>query len=87
MSQAQQVTHNEQAQCFEITLDGHRAYLEYRPLGDNRLDYCHTFVPEELRGRGVAAVLTRVALEYARERGLEVLPSCNYIETFMRREK
>ncbi|NLC09525.1 MAG: N-acetyltransferase, partial [Gammaproteobacteria bacterium] len=56
-------------------------------LGDNKLDYYHTFVPNELRGRGIAAILTKAAIEYAQERGLEVLPSCSYVEVFLQRQK
>ncbi len=87
MSDAMQVTHNQQAQCFELVVDGHRAHLDYRSLPDGRLDYHHTFVPDELRGRGIAAVLTRAALDYAGEQQLEVVPSCSYVEVFIRRQQ
>ena len=87
MSDELQVTHNEQEQCFEMHVGGFRAHLDYRPLGDNKLDYYHTFVPNELRGRGIAAILTKAAIEYAQERGLEVLPSCSYVEVFLQRQK
>lgn len=81
-----EVTHNEQAQCFELYVDGHRAHLDYRPQGEGTLDYYHTFVPTELRGRSIAGLLTKAALEYAQEHGFKVLPSCSYVEVFIRRQ-
>lgn len=87
MSENMQVSHNQQQQCFELVVDGHRAHLDYRKLADGRLDYHHTFVPNELRGRGIAAVLTKAALAYASSENLQVLPSCSYVEVFMRRNK
>jgi len=87
MNQELQVSHNLQQQSFEVLVDGHRAHLDYKRLPDGRLDYCHTFVPDQLRGRGIAAVLTRAALDYASAEGLEVVPSCSYVEVFIRRQQ
>ena len=85
MSQAA-VHHDNQKGCFELVIDGHRAHLDYRRLDDQTLDYCHTFVPDELRGRGVAAILTRAALDYAQHNGLDVVPSCSYVAVYMQRQ-
>ena len=86
MRHENQVVHNEQAQCFEMFVDGHRAHLDYRQLDEQTLDYCHTFVPNELRGKGLAAIVTAAALDYAREHGFAVRPSCSYVEVFMKRQ-
>lgn len=85
MTQELNVIHNEDEHCFEVFIKGYRAYLDYRPLGGNQMDYCHTFVPEDLRGKGVAAVLTRAALDYAKQNNLEVIPSCVYVESFVKK--
>lgn len=86
MTNENQVIHNEQEQCFEMFVDGHRAHLDYRRLDGKILDYCHTFVPDELRGKGLAAIVTAAALDYAREHGFTVRPSCSYVEVFMKRQ-
>lgn len=86
MSSEAKVVHNPQTQCFEMFVDGHRAHLDYRKLDEHTLDYYHTFVPGELRGKGVAAIVTAAALDYAREQGLTVRPSCSYVEVFMQRQ-
>lgn len=47
--------------------------------------FTHTFVPPELRGRGIAANLIRAGLDYARAEGKSVVPQCSYVETFLQR--
>lgn len=86
MRATHEVTHNPEAQTFEVFVDGHRAHLDYRRLNDTTLDYCHTFVPDALRGQGLAALVTAAALDYARDNGFEVRPSCSYVATYMQRQ-
>ena len=86
MSRELVATHNEQAKSFEVFVDGHRAHLDYRQLDERTLDYYHTFVPDELRGQGLAAIVTAAALAYAKQHGFEVRPSCSYVEVYMRRQ-
>lgn len=74
-------------QRFELEVDGQVAVLEYREQGPNVLVFTHTFVPPELRGRDLAAQLTRFALEDARKQGKKVIPQCSYVDTFMKRNK
>jgi predicted GNAT family acetyltransferase len=47
--------------------------------------FTHTFVPDALRGRGIAAVLVRTALEEARRTGRRVVPRCSYVAEFIQR--
>ena len=47
--------------------------------------FTHTFVPGELRGRGIAELLVRTALEDARTAGHKVVPSCSYVAKFIER--
>lgn len=85
MSEQIQVEHNPQNQCFSAVVDGHQAVLEYRTVDEQTLDFCHTFVTDTLRGKGVAAVLAKAAFAYAKEQQLKVIPSCSYIATYMQR--
>ncbi len=54
-------------------------------MGADTIDMHHTFVPNELRGKGVAAVLAKEALSYAKEQQLKVIPSCSYIAVYLQR--
>jgi uncharacterized protein len=78
------VRRNPAASRYEADIDGHLAVAEYL-LKDDRVVFTHTFVPPELRGRGVAEALVRTALEEARQEGRRVVPQCSYVALFIRR--
>ena len=65
-----QVEHRPQESCFLYQTGQAEARLDYRLLqinGHSAVDFYHTFVPPELRGRGIAALLTEAALTWARQ--------------------
>jgi len=84
---AQEVTHDQTAKRFVVKEDGKEAYLEYRERDDGTLDYAHTFTPEELRGRGIAGDVVGAALDWAKETDKKVIPSCPFVQTYLKRHK
>jgi len=78
------VTHNEKAHRFELYINGLRALLAYR-LTPGCIVLLHTEVPQPLEGQGLAAKLTRFALDFAREKQLRVVPLCPYASSFLRK--
>jgi predicted GNAT family acetyltransferase len=78
------IQHNAAASCFETTLAGHRAECAYRRQGDVLVLH-HTAVPDALQGQGLAAALVTQALDWARQQGLRVRPTCSYVASYMRR--
>lgn len=76
--------HNAEAGRFECRRGDALAVCEYSRSGDV-IDLHHTFVPDSLRGQGVAAILAEEALQYAKAHALRVVPSCSYIDTYIRR--
>ncbi len=86
MTEQLNIHHDRTSHQFETTVDGHRAYLAYVDLGKQTLDIYRTFVPDALRGRGIAAVLTQHALDYAAREGYTVIPSCSYVEWYIERQ-
>lgn len=78
------VAHNEEAHQFEATVDGLHAFLTYRQTPD-RMILPHTEVPAPLEGHGLAAKLTRAALDFARAHRLRVVPLCPYVADFLRK--
>ena len=78
------VRHNAAEHRFESELEGHLSVADYAER-DGALVFTHTFVPPELRGRGVAEALVRSGLEYARERNMRVVPACSYVAKFIER--
>lgn len=81
------VAHNEAKHQFEVLIEGDRAYLAYVDLGKQTLDIYRTYVPDSLRGRGIAAILTEAALSYAEGIGYSVIPSCSYVERYIERRE
>ena len=79
-----EVRHNVAESRFEVTVDGFLSVADYQ-LRDAAMVMTHTFVPPELRGRGIAEKLVRAALEHARAECLRVVPACSYVAAFIQR--
>lgn len=79
------VEHDPGRHRFLVRIDGHEAYLLYQPLGEKLLDYESTYVPDHLRGRGVATIIVRHALDYARAQGYRVRPTCWFVKEVIER--
>ncbi|MFF7055027.1 GNAT family N-acetyltransferase [Achromobacter spanius] len=69
---------------FTATVDGVLCVLDYQ-LQDGTMVIVHTGVPSPVGGRGIAAELTKFALDTARAQGWKVRPVCSYAEVYMRR--
>jgi len=80
-----EVKHDEQAGKYYAVVDGLESVCEYGRTGDGVLNFQHTYVPPELRGRGIADELVRQALEDVLERGLKVIPSCWFVRLYIDR--
>ncbi len=71
------IVDNRVRQRYEMTVEGLTCYLAYRRQ-DGILTFLSTVVPDVLGGRGLAAQLTRRALDDARANGERVIPRCSY---------
>lgn len=80
------VNNNPEKSRFEVVVEGVTAYLEYE-LSDGKIDLNHTLVPRSIEGKGVAAALTRFAVDYAAQYLLQVIPTCPYVESYIRHRK
>jgi uncharacterized protein len=79
------IRHEPKARRFVADVDGKTAYITYREPNRGVLELDHTYVPREHRGGGIASQLTVHALEYARERGYRVVPSCPFVAAYIER--
>ena len=79
-----EVIHSPAENRFETWIEGQLSKLDYMEDGDTII-MTHVGVYPEHRGQGVAGKLTQVALEYAKERSLRVIPMCPYIASYIRR--
>ena len=78
------IVQNETENRFEIWIDSQLSKLDYMQDGDT-IVMTHVGVHPEHRGQGVAGKLTQVALEYAKEKSLRVIPMCSYVAAYIRR--
>ena len=78
-------THQPELNRFVVLIDGEEAVLEYRLLPDNGIDFTRTFVPEALRGAGVAEKLVRTGIAWARDQDYDMQASCWYVTRFLKR--
>ena len=79
-----EIIHNEAENRFETWIDDQLSKLDYMQDG-NSIVMTHVGVYPEHRGQGIAGKLTQVALEYAKEKSLRVIPMCPYIAAYIRR--
>lgn len=82
MSETIPAVNNEAEHRFEARLGDAVAFTEYR-LRDGAVILPHTVVPDEFAGKGVGSRLARAALGWAREQGLEVIPTCPFIAGYV----
>ena len=68
---------------FELEEEGETAYLEFELDKSGWITLWHTEVPAALRGRGLAGVLAKTALEYARDNKLKVDVICPSVTGYL----
>ena len=52
-------------------------------MRNNKLDLDHTYTHPALRGKGLAALVVKAALEFAKGNNLKVVPTCSYVQSFI----
>jgi len=76
------IEHQAAQQRFVLTQDNATALLEYQ-LDGLTINFYHTFVPPEFRGKGLAEQLVRHALNWARTENYQLTASCSYVQRFL----
>lgn len=78
------IVHHQTSHQFITEVEGKIAHLDYTPSIDGKvLDYHHTFVPLELRGRHIAQDIVKFALEYAKANHFKIIPTCSFVERYI----
>jgi predicted GNAT family acetyltransferase len=74
---------NPDQQRYEAAVDGDLAGFTTYRIQPGLIAFLHTEVEDAFEGHGVGSTLIREALEDARRRGLEVLPFCPFVNSFI----
>ena len=69
---------------FELDLGDGLAFVVYK-IQDNEITFLHTEVPPEHGGKGIAALLAKYVLQYAKTQNLKPIILCPYIKVFVKR--
>jgi predicted GNAT family acetyltransferase len=77
-------TNNIQKNRFELALNGHVAFAEYR-LEGSTLYIDRVVAPDELRGTGAAGKLMQNIVDTAQKEKLKIVPICPYAAAWMKK--
>jgi len=78
------VKHDEEKHQFYIDTPDGKATLNYEREGE-KLNFHHVFVPDALRGQGLAKQVVIAGFEYVEKNNLKAIPSCPYVSGFIAR--
>ena len=70
---------------FIKTVDGLNCELEYLIPEEGFINFFHTYVPEPLRGKGLAMEIIKEGLDFAIDKKYKIIPSCSAVRSFIRR--
>jgi predicted GNAT family acetyltransferase len=73
------VTHNEAARRYELTIDGQLVGVANYHRDGNLIDFTHTEIVSTRRDEGLGSVLVEAALDDAERQSLSVLPHCSFV--------
>lgn len=78
------IEHNVAAHRFEVRSPDGIAILKYHYDKLGRLSLDHTEVPPARRHHGVAALLAKTAIDFAKAQNLTVVPRCPYVIAYLK---
>ncbi|XP_063727832.1 protein NATD1-like [Symsagittifera roscoffensis] len=70
--------------CFYIRYGNEtKGVLKYKMTGKEIIDFYHTYVEEEERGKGIGNLLAKAGMEYVVEKDLKAKLSCSFMQKFV----
>jgi uncharacterized protein len=78
---------NTQLQRFELVEDGTVVGIAQYRISGNTVTMTHTEVPAEHGGKGYGSELARLALDSLRRKQMKVIPSCQFIASFIKKHQ
>ena len=81
---ASEIRDNSAKSRFELEVDGHIAFVNYR-IAPGKIVLLHTEVPRELGGRGVGSILAKTTLEAVRAKGLKAEIRCDFLDAYVKK--
>ena len=82
---SQQTVDNTERSRFELKVEGHFAYIDYKVGNSGRWYLIHTEVPKEITLKGVGNKIVRETLDILDWRGAKIIPFCPFVKAFIKR--
>lgn len=84
-----EIIHDKLEKKFYYKIGNTESLVEYDLVGESKniMEIFHTFVPAELRGRGIAKEIYLEIIKYLDENNLKVRPTCSYALKIFSEEK
>ena len=80
------IRHDEENQQFTAVLEKEEiGELAYARPDDTTIDFQHTFIEQDYRGKGHANTLIKHALDYADQQGLQIKATCRAVASYLDR--
>ena len=76
---------NEDKERFELEVEGHIAFIEYKITKQNIIFLTHTEVPKTLEGKGVGSAIVSKTLEWIKSKGYPLAPLCPFVAAYIKR--
>jgi len=70
---------------YVVNINDDEAEMTYTKLSPTLISIDHTFVPDSMRGKGVAQALALNAVEDARKTGWKIIPVCSFMQAQVKR--
>ncbi len=80
-----EIKHDIENQKFYAVIEKKEAYLKYIITGSGIMNTIKTYVPPELRGKGIAGKIVKEGLMFAQKNNYKIIPSCSYVEDYILR--
>ncbi|MEW5675454.1 GNAT family N-acetyltransferase [Flavobacterium enshiense] len=75
---------NEENHRFEITFEGHKAFIDYKER-PGKITLIHTEVEPELEGKGAATAVIEKTLDYIEQNNFKLVPLCPLVFAYIKR--
>lgn len=72
---------------FYILVDEREAHMEYEMNDGSTVVFYHTYVPPELRGKGLAKKIIQEGLDWAMSEEYIIVPTCSAVQRFIEMNK
>lgn len=78
------LVNNKDQKRFEIEIDGHFAFIDYRMMGTD-VALIHTETDPELSSEGAASAVVEKTLHYLDDNNITLHPFCPYVFAYIKR--